>query len=183
MKLPHSNRKRALLIVDVQESFLTEHNDYVVENIVQLLNKFSYDFYIRTIFHSPAGSIWDKQVNHTLLLAEALHTPGVLDQALADKNVLTIQKMTKSAFKGSPDLLIALKQNNITELHIVGCDTGDCVLASAHESFDLDFFTYVIEECCGASKGRDFHKSALQLLRKVNLTNNSVIEKIDKQNI
>ena len=72
-----------------------------------------------------------------------------------------------------------MKEGNIEEIHIVGTETNDCVLASAYESFDLGFFTYVIEECCQSGTADEFHKKGLDILRKQCITNNSCIEKID----
>ena len=64
-------------------------------------------------------------------------------------------------------------------MHIVGLDANDCVLATAYESFDLDFFTYVIEECVQASEGQAMHEKGLAVLSHVNLTNNSCVERVE----
>jgi nicotinamidase-related amidase len=71
-----------------------------------------------------------------------------------------------------------LQDNEIEEVHIVGVDTSDCVLASAHESFDLGYFTFVIEECCQVAHDRTLHEKAVDILRFGKLTNNSCIEDI-----
>lgn len=83
-------------------------------------------------------------------------------------------KDTKSVFKGNASLSKILKKKQIKEVHIVGLDTNDCVLATAYEAFDLGFFTYVIEECTESSSSEKLHKQGLGLLRHLNLTNNSI---------
>ncbi len=66
-----------------------------------------------------------------------------------------------------------LKYEFIKEVHIIGLDTNDCVLATAYEAFDLGFFTYVIEECTQSSSGNELHLKGIDLLRHVGLTNRS----------
>ena len=58
-------------------------------------------------------------------------------------------------------------------MHIAGLDTNDCVFATAQDSFDLGFSTYVIEECTGSSEGKKLHDSAIFILRHLGLTNHS----------
>jgi nicotinamidase-related amidase len=94
-----------------------------------------------------------------------------------------VDKETKSVFKGDKNVASILREKNITEVHIVGLDTNDCVLATAYESFDLGFVTYVIEECCQSSLSEELHKYAIEILRGQNMTNNSVVEKINFQKI
>lgn len=72
-----------------------------------------------------------------------------------------------------------LHSAGIEEVHIVGLDANDCVLATAYEAFDLGYFTYVIEECTESSSSEEIRDAGFKLLRHVNLTNNSCIEKLE----
>jgi nicotinamidase-related amidase len=92
------------------------------------------------------------------------------------KYVVNIVKQTKSVFKGETvpkhiSVNRILSNHGIEEVHIVGFDTNDCVLATAYEAFDLGYFTFVIEECVQSSSGDDMHNAGLLLLRNVDLTN------------
>ncbi len=98
---------------------------------------------------------------------------------LVDKDHIHIEKETKSVFKGNKNLVEGLRQRSIEEVHIVGVDVNDCVLATAYEAFDLGFFTYVIEECSESSDSERTRDVGFEAMRHVNLTNNSCIENLD----
>ena len=183
MKIPWSTRKKALLLVDIQPGFLNKRNWYIIDRVKLLIENTDYDFFIESIFHTEKGSIWDRQMKWTLPKDENFKTVDQLAELLATKECLHLEKETKSAFKGSPDLHSELKKRNIEELHIVGMDTNDCVLASAFEAFDLNYFTYVIEECAESSKSVEMRKVGFSILRQVKLTNNTCIEPVDFKDI
>ncbi len=179
MKVPISNRMKALVIIDVQPAFLNNRNRNIVENIIRLINGVKYDLYVEAVFHAEKDSLWDKQQNWICPKDDQSHTVDELREEIKDMNVIRIEKKTKSVFKGNKDLFKVLKEKNIEELHIVGTETNDCVLASAYESFDLGFFTYVIEECCQSRSSDELHQKGLDLLRKQHSTNNSCIEEVE----
>ena len=173
MKIPKSNRKKALIIVDVQPAFINKRNKYIIKNIQNLMNSVKYDFYVESVFHAEKNSLWDKQEGWILPKTKKSHTVPEITRLLPDETIHVL-KGTKSAFKGNKKLAKALHKNKIREVHIVGLDTNDCVLATAYDSFDYGFFTYIIEECVQSSASNKLHKNAISLLRHLNLTNNSV---------
>ncbi len=174
MRIPHSNRKCAIIVVDVQPAFLNERNAYIVKNILELLNSSRYDLYIEATFHAEKGSLWEIQQDWICPEGEKTKTVPELAEKLSKLNAIKVHKETKSAFKGNVNLSVVLKEAGIREIHVVGVDTNDCVLATAYEAFDLGFITYVIEECCQSSSSEKLHEYAIELLRGQNMTNNSV---------
>jgi nicotinamidase-related amidase len=179
IKIPDSKRKKALILIDLQPIFLNNKNSYVLKNMENLFKNEEYFMYIKATFSAPKGSIWDKQLGW--IVEENKDTdvfPARILELLKDKNCINVKKETKSIFKGTPDILPILKENGIEEINIIGVDTNDCILATAYESFDYGFFTYIIEECVQSSEGEEIHEAGLKVLRHVNLTNNSCIEKI-----
>ena len=179
MKIPLSNRKKALIIVDVQSGFLNDRNRYIIENIKSLIENISYDFFVEAIFHSEKDSLWDNQTDWFLPKDNNFHTVKELSDLIENKDVLHVEKETKSVFKGNKNLKDELTKRQIKEVHIVGVDANDCVLATAYEAFDFGFYTYVIEECTESSDSQKMRDLGFEVLRHVNLTNNSCIEKID----
>ncbi len=137
-----------------------------------------YEFYAQTLFHAEKGSLWDRQHGWTRQRKGGYHTNEKVLALLAGKKCVRCEKSSKSAFKGSENLAALFKSSGIEEVHIVGFDTNVCVLASAFESFDLGFFTYVIEECCEASESSALHKLGVSILRAQNMANNSCVEKV-----
>ena len=165
--IPNQEKSRALILIDLQEGFLNDKSRWIIPNIQQIIKDGKYDLIVETVFHADPGSLWDKQVKWTFPLVET--TPEI--KALLDKDVVHIIKTTKSAFKGNKDLLNILKSKNIDTVHVTGIDTDDCVFATAQESFDLGFSTYVLEECTASSEGDGYRDAALKLLRNVQMTN------------
>ena len=142
----------------------------MVGSIVAFLRREQYDLYVESIFHAEHGSIWDKQTGWICPKGKNFHTDKRILQALEGKRAVHVEKETKSVFKGNKDLAKLFKKSEIQEVHIVGNDTNDCVLATAYEAFDLGFFTYVIEGCVESSSAKALHKNTLSLLRHLSLT-------------
>ena len=175
MKVPLSQRTKALFVIDVQPEFLDQRSQYIVGNILKLLQTSTYEQYVVATFYAEAGSLWDVQQRWTCPRSETV--PDVV-RALVSKNPIHVEKQTRSVFRGNADLRSPLEERGIQEVHLVGTQTNDCILATALDSFDTGFVPYVIEECCeGPTK--ELHDAGLQLLRRQNMTNNSCIEDID----
>lgn len=171
-------KKKALIIVDVQPAFVKENSSFVIPTIVELIKTVPYDLYIESLFHAEKDSIWDKQTDWMCQKDENFYTVPEITELLKDKNCIKVEKETKSVFKGNPNILSILKEKGIEEIHIVGCDIDCCVLATAYESFDLGFFTYVIEECtASSSKHKEVRDCALRVLKRAR-----ILKKIDQIN-
>jgi nicotinamidase-related amidase len=176
MKLPATGRRKALIVIDVQPAFIRPHNEYIIDNIVSLIEKAPYDLYIEAVFHAEKDSLWDDQQKWICPENEDTHTVEKIADALAEHSPVKVLKETRSVFKGQPSILSILKDNDIGELHLVGTETNDCVFATALDSFDNGFPVYILEECCqSASEGR--HEPAVQLLRHQGMTNNRCLAK------
>ncbi|HEY0010868.1 MAG TPA: isochorismatase family cysteine hydrolase [Candidatus Paceibacterota bacterium] len=169
IQIPNPGRKRALIVVDFQPRFINDKNEWVRPHIKAVIENGKYDVVVESTFSAAPGSIWDKQVGSTA--AHEASADGVREYFGPD--TVRVRKSTKSAFKGDVDLASLLKEQAIEEVHVVGLDTHDCVLATAGEAFDLGFFAYVLEECTASSKGEALREPALAVLREVAMTNRS----------
>lgn len=168
--IPNPKRKRALIVVDMQSGFLPERARWIIPNIQRVIEKGNYSLYIEAVFHANKGSLWDKQTDWTFDLEPTIRE---IKDCLVDKNVILTTKTTKSAFQGDKALIAVFKEHGIEEVHIVGVDANDCVLATAYDSFDAGYFTYVIEGCIESSGGSELRDAALFIMRKLDLTNHS----------
>ncbi len=166
--------KCALIVVDVQQSFLNDRNSYIVGNILKLLDGHRYDLYVEATFHAETGSLWEVQQNWICPQGEKTETIKIVSDALRSLNPIKVTKETKSVFKGNKDIVGIFREQGIKEVHVVGVDSNDCVLATAYESFDLGFLTYVIEDCCESSSSVRLHQCALEILRGQDMTRNNV---------
>lgn len=171
MRLPDTGRKKALVVVDVQPAFIGDHNSYIVSKVGALIEKVEYDAYVEAVFSAEKGSVWDVQKNWVCPAGENTHAIGEIKDLLEAKDPLRIHKHTRSVFGGNQDVVAYLRERGIEEIHIVGVETDDCVLATAFGAFDLGFLVYVLEECCAAAtNGR--HQMGLDILRIQGMTNN-----------
>lgn len=96
-----------------------------------------------------------------------------IKKTLEWKNVLKVSKLARSIWKCKEDLKSFLSKNSIEEIHICWYESNDCVMASAFESFDLGYFTFVIEEASETRTTQTNHLKAIDILNYLNLTNNS----------
>jgi len=176
MKIPNTNRKKALILVDLQPAMVKPHNDHIVAKVAALIEKVPYDGYVEAVWHSGNGSLWKEMMRVDHPIDDNTHTVGVVGKALAPHHPLQLLKTSRSVFMGDQDVAAYLHDRGIEEVHLVGTETNDCVFATAMSAFDLGFRPYVLEECCEALyEGR--HAQGLQLLQYQKLTNNSCLAK------
>jgi nicotinamidase-related amidase len=169
--IPNPERKRALLVIDMQAGFLRSGTKWIIPNVQEVIKTGGYSLFVEAVFHADKGSLWERQVGWTFPFEP---TVSAIKEALPPGTTV-ITKTTKSAFKGDRDLLTLLRTEKIEEVHIVGLDANDCVFATAQESFDLGFYTYVLEECVESSEGKEYREHALEILRELKMTNHSVL--------
>lgn len=176
MIVPHPSRKRALFIVDIQAGFINDRDKMIIPNVQKLITDGGYDLFVDAVFHADKGSLWDRETGWTFDLSP---TVPEIKHMLDPHKTVFITKTEKSVFNENKHLADFLKSRDIVEVHIVGYDINDCVLATANDAFDLGFFTYVIEEAADSSESNELKNSALAILRENEMTNNSsmIIEK------
>lgn len=174
MKIPNTNRKRALIVIDLQPAFIKPHNQHIVQNIVSLIENVPYDAYVEAVFYAEKGSLWDTMQDYTVPKDENMRTVDEVMEVLRPHNPLHVTKDTRSTFRGDQDVVAYLKAHGIEEVHLVGTETHDCVLATAFDAFAANFPVYALEECIeSGTPGR--HEGGLTLLRWQNITNNSCL--------
>lgn len=141
------------------------------QKVKALLERIEYDAYIEAVFSAEKGSLWDTQQDWICPENEETHSVEEIKELLDSKNPLKVHKHTRSVFRGNQDVVAFLKEKGIEEVHLVGTETNDCVLATSFDAFDSGFPVYVLEECCeSATEGR--HQMGLDLLRLQGMTNN-----------
>lgn len=172
MFIPQTGRKKALLIVDVQDGFIIERNKYILPNIIELIQKGNYDVIVYSIQYNDEKSLWYKQIGWCEWVPET-DTLEEIKQALEAKTTYKVNKLTRSIWKADENVQEILKKHDIEEVHLCGYESNDCVFASALESFDLGYYTFVIEEATETRTTAVNHTYAINILNYLNLTNNS----------
>lgn len=172
MKIPNTWRKKVLFIVDVQDSFIIDRNKYILPNIFKLIDEWNYDLIVYSVQYNDKNSLWYSQIWWKEDIIEK-ETINEVFEKLKWKNVIKVNKLTRSIWKWDKDLVDILNKNEIKEVHICWYESNDCVFASAFESFDLWYYTFVIEEATETRTTQSNHSKAIDILNYLNLTNNS----------
>ena len=180
IQIPHSGRQRALILVDIQPKTFAPGVLELIPLMTSFLKQTCYDHYVEATWSAPKESTFFLQSETLLPREEAGPTSSDLLEALTDKSapVYRLHKTTRSAFKadGAQPLHVVLADNGIEEIHLIGVDINDCVLATAYDGADLGFFTCVIEELSHHSQGiEEMREAAIAVLRRQNMTNNSLL--------
>jgi len=173
MKIPNTKRKKALFIIDLHPPFLLERNRYITKNIKKIVENIDYDCIIVSQAYNKKKSLWEKQIGW-LEWEKPWDIPDDIRKSLASKNVFYGKKIAKSIFKcDNINVVEILKKYKIEEIHLCWLESNDCVFASAFESFDFAYYTFVIEEASETWHTKENHDSAIKLLRYACFTNNS----------
>ena len=179
IRQPTSGNKRALLIIDVQPATFNSPGAYdVLDCIRRYVEIANYDAYVVATFSAPNESMFARQLGWTLSAELAGPTDTKTLQAVKakEKPVLEISKTVRSVFKGESEAEVVafLAACKIDEIHLVGYDINDCILATAYDALDRGLFSYVIEECCARTDSHQgVTQAALIVLRKQAMTNGS----------
>jgi len=172
MFIPQTWRKKALFIIDVQNRFIIDRNKYIIPNIIKLIQEWNYDVIVYSIQYNNKDSLWYKQIWWCEQIQETDTIPEILE-VLNWKNVIKVKKLTRSIWKCDENLKSILEKQDIKEVHLCWYESNDCVFASALESFDLGYYTFVIEEATETRTTASNHQKAIDLMNYLNLTNNS----------
>lgn len=178
IKIPHTARRKALLLIDVQPGTLSAGVMPLVEQICSFVDATEYDGYVQVSYHAGENSMLARQGHFTISKEKAGGVAPDLKKRVAEKSrpVLEVEKDVRSCFKGfhKNALQNFLEERSIAEVHLVGYDINDCVLASAYDAIDQGYFTYVIEELCHHWDGlEELKEAAIKILRRQSMTNNS----------
>lgn len=156
----------ALIVMDVQNCFITRNNSTLPKKIKQHIDTHPYTHIIFSQFLN------DEQTNFARKLdwhkcTDPLETAIVEELAeIASQNYIFI-KNTYSLFKCS-HFVDFLKKQHITKLFFCGLDSDACILASLFEAFDLGYDFEIIQELTGTS-GKDYIFDASLMIINRNL--------------
>lgn len=152
--------RKGLLVVDVQNGFISNYTARCLPRIYELIHNGEYDTIIATRFFNPKGSLFRKQLNWDLLAdpTETALDPEV--EAVADHIV------DKTGYSGGEALLDTIRKEQLEEVTVVGIDTDVCVLINAALLFDAGIPVSVDTIACATNGGTKAEQAAVELLRR-----------------
>jgi nicotinamidase-related amidase len=156
-----SERKPVLVVVDVQNGFITQHSQPVIPIIVGLVRRWQaacgdvvfsrYLNYAGSPFERLIG--WTKMTNapETELVTELApyigpHTPVV------DKYIYTLF---------TPEGTHLVDERGWTDLYVCGIDTEICVLKTAVDAFERNLTPWILKDACASHAGPKAHTAGL----------------------
>lgn len=149
----------SLLIIDMQEGFITEETQHVTDNINNMLENNTYDIIIATKFLNYHESPFVKHLQWEEMIDN--NTDLLSSVELASDYIVE-----KYGYHCGQELIDILKENHIDKIDIVGVDTDACVLANATYLFDNGFDITVYSKLCASTGGIDVHNAAIEILKR-----------------
>lgn len=153
--------KNCLVIIDVQNGFLSDKTNHIPYNIKKLLTKHQFDVIVATQFKNYCDSPYIKKLNWSEFFAEDDYK---IDNYIESVAEAIFEKNYYSCF--TDEFKKYIGTNNIKKLYFVGIDTDCCVLKSVIDCFELDIDYAVIVDCCASNGGKQSHNAAIKVMER-----------------
>jgi len=161
---------KCLLLVDVQEGFISDKTRSVLPKIADLIDSGLFDFIVATQFINAEGSPYRRFLNWHRLA----NSPEIdLWSTVAENANLVIKKNTYTSV--CDELLDFLKNNDIHEVYIAGIDTDCCVLKTAVDLYEAGIRPYVLSCYSASNGGQKSHDAAILVLSRM-IGDNSIVK-------
>jgi nicotinamidase-related amidase len=157
----------ALVVVDVQNGFVTEHSRHVVPVIVDLVERWKelgrdivFTRYIN-YDNSPFERIikWSRfKQSPEIDVVDELQPLTASPASIIDKRVYTL-------FAGKGMELV--RHKGWTDLYICGIDTEVCVLKTAVDAFEQNITPWLISDASASHAGSETHEAGLLVAKKM----------------
>jgi nicotinamidase-related amidase len=154
-----------LIVVDVQNGFVTPHSRHVVPVIRDLLEEWIRDGrpVFMTRFINTPGSSWQSLIGWRRLQGEpetSLH-PSLQSLSLS---TTIVDKTTYTSVTGPIEQY--LRRGQPSTVAICGISTDGCVLKTALDVFDMGLRPLVVADACASHAGADIHDAAIMILSR-----------------
>jgi nicotinamidase-related amidase len=159
--------RAVLVVVDVQNGFVTEHSEHVVSPIAGLVERWSRSgrdvLFTRYINYdgSPFERIikWSKlKESPEIDIVDALQPFIASPARVIDKRIYTL-------FTDEGEALV--RARGWTDMYICGIDTEVCVLKTAVDAFERNITPWVIADASASHAGIETHRAGLLVTSKL----------------
>lgn len=148
-----------LLIIDVQNGFITEKTKHIPKLVEQLQYEFKY--VIATRFINAENSLYRKLIRWNKFSASSNDINLAFrlreDAIIIDKNIYTC---INECF------LERLKLYHLNEIYLCGMDTDICVTKCAVDLFENGIIPFVLKDYCATHATDDICEIALKILAR-----------------
>lgn len=149
---------KALLVIDMQEDYMGEMRDkkrfpYHPERLIPRINE-------RIQNYKNEGNLVVYVLNRFFYQSRRYSPQPVQGLTMVSDHIFIKKRMNSLS---SPALAGFLRENNITELEMVGVDGNYCVAASARSGVKNGFSVLFNRQCVEAAKPDQFEKTMSRL--------------------
>jgi nicotinamidase-related amidase len=161
-----SERKPVLVVVDVQNGFITEHSQPVVPIIVDLVSRWqaARGDVVFSRYLNYAGSPFERLIGWTKM-ADSPETDFVTELApYVSPHTPVVDKYIYTLF--TPEGSHLVNVHGWTDLYLCGIDTDSCVLKTAVDAFERNLTPWILKDACASHAGPEAHAAGLFIARR-----------------
>jgi nicotinamidase-related amidase len=156
-----SQHKPVLVVVDVQNGFITEHSQPVVPIIANLVHRWqvAHGDVVFTRYLNYPGSPFERLIGWNKM-ADGPETELATELApYVNSNTPIIDKFIYTLF--TPEGKRLVDEQDWTDLYICGIDTEVCVLKTAADAFEHNLTPWILQDACASHSGPKAHAAGL----------------------
>ena len=147
-----------LLVIDMQEAFINENTQHLIEKVEKLIHSNHYDYVAFTKFINTPNSRYVRELNYDGCVGEDKNL------VISSDNYPVFDKTIYSAV--NDELKDYIKKNNINKIYLCGIDTECCVLKTAFDLFENGYDFYILKDYCACMFEKSRHKNALEIMER-----------------
>jgi nicotinamidase-related amidase len=158
-------KKCALVVIDVQNGFLTDETQHILPAVTELVDRWSKrnGVAVYTRYFNYSGSAFERLMDWKKLYT-APDTDLANDLLPYAQNSIILDKRTYSAL--TPDFEELIRRHGWTNAMLCGIDTELCVLKTALDLFEHDLTPWIITNASASTGGRTYHEAGLQVISR-----------------
>lgn len=148
-----------LLIIDVQNGFITGDTFHIPERLKNLIENYDFNHIVASQFinsrHAPHFLFtgWDRLMDENA--CELNEYVGSIAERVFKKSI-------NSCF--TKEFEEYIKDKEVQKLYLVGIDTDCCVLKTAFDCFDKIINFEVLTHYCASTGGLELHEAAIKIM-------------------
>ena len=152
---------KCLLVIDVQNGFVSDRTRFIIPNIQQLISDFGEGPIIATKFVNREGTGFT-DIMHWGRLKKDPET--ALLPLVAESVDIVFEKNTYTAY--IEPVAIFFASHDVKEVLLAGIDTDCCVLTTAISLFEHNIRPIILADYCASNGGRESHCAAIKVMER-----------------
>ena len=156
------NKRTCLVVVDMQNGFINQHTEHLVDKISEFIKTASFDSIVGTMYVNHENTACYKFEGWKGCMI-GTDEARIVDPIISSLDLI-FEKDKYSCWNRQVRDYIEI--NEFDKVYLVGVNTGCCVLHSALDMYNDLQDCCIIEDLCGSTSGDESHKAALKILRE-----------------